>query len=64
MLVNDSPSPRFHMKRELRQRCLLSSLLFNLVGEAFHILVKQYHEKRWFEGIGVPGLSEKILVLQ
>lgn len=63
-LVYGSPGPRFHIERVLGQGCPLSPLFFNLVGEAFLILVKQYQEKRWLEGISIPSLSERILVLQ
>lgn len=39
-------------------------LLFNLAAESFSILVNQFQKLGWLEEISVPGIPEKILILQ
>lgn len=39
-------------------------LLFNIVAQAFLILVIQFQERRWLEGIVIHGLNDRIIVLQ
>ncbi|WRX28903.1 Reverse transcriptase domain - like 10 [Theobroma cacao] len=41
VLVNGVPTRQFRMRRGLRQRCLLSSFLFNCVTEAFSVLMSE-----------------------
>lgn len=52
------------MQCRLRQGCPLSPLLFNLVSRSFTILVNQFQEKGWLEGISIPGVDELIPILQ
>lgn len=40
--VNDTPGPQFVMERGLREGCVLSSLLFNLVAKVISMLVNQF----------------------
>lgn len=41
VLVNGSPTREFYFQRGLRHGDPLSPLLFNLVGEVFHALMKK-----------------------
>lgn len=64
ILVNGSLGPKFRIECELRQGCPLSPLLFNLVVESFSILVNQFQELGWLEGVLILGLNERIPTLQ
>lgn len=56
VLVNGSMGKEFRMERSLRQECLLSPLLFNLVAEAFLALVYQFEDLGWLRGMSIyPG---------
>ncbi|GMJ04378.1 hypothetical protein HRI_004107000 [Hibiscus trionum] len=50
ILVNGSPTPQFSVAKGLRQGCSLSPLLFNLVGEALHLLLEKGAGVRLFSG--------------
>lgn len=63
VLVSRSPDPKFNMKRGIRQGYPLSSLLFNIVAKTFLILVSQFQDKGWLEGIRIPGMVDRIIVL-
>lgn len=64
VLVNGSPDTKFSMERGLRQCCQLSPILFNLVAEAFPILVHQFKDLGWVRGMRIQGGGERTSVLQ
>lgn len=42
----------------------MSPLFFNLVGDILHILINQFQEKGWVQGISISCLEERISILQ
>ncbi|KAE8687588.1 putative Glucan endo-1,3-beta-glucosidase precursor [Hibiscus syriacus] len=66
VLVNGSPTEKFHTARGLRQGCSLSPLLFNLVGELLHLLLTKAVDMRLFSGfdLGVQDRAFKLLNFQ
>lgn len=54
----------FLMEHGLRQECPLSPFQFNLVAEAFPILVNQFHSQGWLQVFDITGLYEPYFVLQ
>lgn len=52
------------MKCGLSKRCPLPSLLFYLIAGALFVLVNQFQENGWLEGISIPCLNERIFALQ
>ncbi|GMJ00001.1 hypothetical protein HRI_003669300 [Hibiscus trionum] len=53
VLVNGVPTPHFSLARGLRQGCSLSPLLFNIVGEAFHLMLDKGVSKGLFSGFQI-----------
>ncbi|GMI70502.1 hypothetical protein HRI_000719500 [Hibiscus trionum] len=66
VLVNGVPTSCFTLSRGLRQGCSLSPLLFNLVGEALHLMIEKATEVGLFSGfsIGKEGNSYSLSHLQ
>ncbi|GMJ15548.1 hypothetical protein HRI_005224000 [Hibiscus trionum] len=50
VLINGSPTQSFQMARGLRQGCPLSPLLFNLIGEALHLMLEKATLSGLFKG--------------
>ena len=55
VLVNGSPSGEFKPTRGLRQGDLLSSLLFNIVGEGLSRMLQIGSEQKKFIGVSFPN---------
>lgn len=64
VLVNSFIGGKLRMEKGLRQGCPLSSLLFNMVVEAFPILVHQFNDRGWLRGMSIQGVMERTSVLQ
>ncbi|GMI73525.1 hypothetical protein HRI_001021800 [Hibiscus trionum] len=57
VLVNGIPTPQFSVTRGLRQGCPLSPLLFNLIGEALHLMLEKATSIGLFRGF-IMGTEE------
>ncbi|GMI64157.1 hypothetical protein HRI_000085000 [Hibiscus trionum] len=57
VLVNGSPMPQFSIGKGLRQGCSLSPLLFNLVGEALHLMLVKAESLGMFKGFQVGNID-------
>ena len=64
VLVNGAPTRQFNIKRGLRQGCILSSLLFNLVVEALSVVMHKSVSLDLFKGISVGNYDLMISHLQ
>ena len=64
ILVNGAPSRQFNTKRGLRQGCLLSPFLFNLVVEALSFLLHGAVSKDLFNRIKVGNGETMVSHLQ
>ncbi|GMI72441.1 hypothetical protein HRI_000913400 [Hibiscus trionum] len=50
VLINGVPTPQFSVVKGLRQGCSLSPLLFNIVGEALHLMIEKGESCGLFSG--------------
>lgn len=64
ILVNGTHCPKFNIERSRIQGYPLSPLLFNLVAETLPTLINQCQSQGWFHRIPIPGLLDRIIVLQ
>lgn len=64
VLVNGSAGSKFFMERGLRQGCHLPPFRFNLVAKTLLILVNQFEDKRWLQGIRIQGVPERTTIFQ
>ncbi|GMJ01570.1 hypothetical protein HRI_003826200 [Hibiscus trionum] len=53
VLVNGSPTSSFSLSRGLRQGCSLSPMLFNIVGEALHLMIDKATQQGLFNGFSL-----------
>lgn len=64
ILINDSPSKEFNLKKGLRQRCPLSLFLFNIVGEALNVIMQKATALSVFRGLKIANGGRMVSHLQ
>ncbi|KAE8704873.1 hypothetical protein F3Y22_tig00110435pilonHSYRG00103 [Hibiscus syriacus] len=62
VLLNGSPTEKFHIYRGLRQGCSLSPMLFNLATELLHLLLTKAVDMGLFSGFDL-GLQDRAFKL-
>ncbi|XP_039048586.1 uncharacterized protein LOC120189350 [Hibiscus syriacus] len=62
VLLNGSPTEKFHISRGLRQGCSLSPMLFNLATELLHLLLTKTVDMGLFSGFDL-GLQDRAFKL-
>ncbi|KAK8631757.1 hypothetical protein V6N13_028536 [Hibiscus sabdariffa] len=60
ILINESPTNSFPINRGLRQGCLLSPLLFNLIVEALSSILRKAKTKGLFKGVRIRNSRESV----
>lgn len=63
-LVNESTSDEFNMEKGLRQGRPLLPLLFNLLVETLLILINQFEDKPWLQGVHILIVLERTTIFQ